>query len=80
MPDAPAHAGVRRTEVAAQVAEARGGEQRVARGVRRDVGVGVALEARRLVWPVQSGQVEGCALDESVHVGTDADSWGTWGL
>ena len=72
--------GVRRTEVAAQVAEARRGQQRVAGGVGGDVGVGVALQALRLVGPVQSGEVEGCAVDETVHVGADADPWGTWGL
>ena len=65
---------VRRTEVAAEVAEAGGREQRVAGGVGRDVGVGVALEALRLVGPGQPGQVHRDAVDQAVDVGADADT------
>ncbi len=65
---------VRRTEVGAEVAQSGGGEQRVARRVGRDVGVGVTLEPLRLVGPVQAGEVERYAVDEAVDVGSDADS------
>ena len=51
-----------------------GGEERVAGGVGRHVGVGVALETLRLVGPGQAGQVEGHARDEAVDVGADADA------
>ena len=71
---------VRRTEVAAQVAEPGGREQRVARGVRRDVRVRVTLEALRLVRPGETGEVQGYAVDESMHVGTDADPVGPGGV
>ncbi len=73
----PGRAGpgrLRRTEVGAEVAQTGRGEQRVARGVGRDVGVGVALEALRLVGPGQPGEVHGYAVDEPVHVGADADT------
>ena len=49
--------GVGRAELAAEVAEPRGRQQRVARGVRGDVAVGVTLEAVVLVGPGQAGQV-----------------------
>ena len=73
-PEAPAHAGSAVPKLRAEVAEPGGREQRVARGVRGDVGVGVALEALRLVGPGQPGQVERDAVDEPVHVGADADA------
>ena len=67
---------VRRTEVRAEVAEPGRREQRVAGGVRGDVGVGVALEALGLVGPGEPGQVHGDAVDEPVDVGADADADG----
>ena len=39
-----------------------------------DVGVGVALEALRLVGPGEAGEVQRDAVDEPVHVGADADA------
>ncbi len=56
-PTAPAHAGSDVPKLLPEVAEAGGGEQRVAGGVGGDVGVGVALEALRLVGPGQPGEV-----------------------
>ena len=73
MPEAPDHAGSDVPKLLPRSPRPGSGEQRVARGVRGDVGVGVALQARGLVGPVQPGQVQGCAVDESVDVGTDAD-------
>ena len=63
-------------EVAAQVAEAGGGQQRVAGGVRGDVGVGVPGQSGGLVGPGQPGQHHRCAVGEPVDVGSDADTEG----
>ena len=49
---------LRRAEVGAQVAQPGRREQRVARGVGGDVGVGVPLETLRLVGPGEPGEVE----------------------
>ena len=64
----------------AEVAEAGGGEERVAGGVRGDVGVGVALEAGGLVGPRQAGEVHRHAGHQPVHVGADADAHAVSGL
>ncbi|GCD90733.1 hypothetical protein NLS1_27390 [Nocardioides sp. LS1] len=42
--------------------------------MRGDVGVGVALEALRLVGPGETSEVEGHAVDQAVYVGADADA------
>ena len=60
-------------EVLPEVAEAGRGEQRVAGGVRDDVGVGVAGQARALALPLQARAPQLAALLEGVDVGADAD-------
>ena len=62
-----------RAELAAEVAEAGGREQRVARSVRGDVAVGVTLEAGVLVRPRQAGEVHRDARREAVDVDAHAD-------
>ena len=64
--------GVGGAELAAEVAEAGGRQQRVAGGVRGDVAVGVTLEAVVLVGPGQPGEVHRHAGREAVHVDADA--------
>ena len=66
--------GVGRAELGAQVAEAGARKQRVAGGVRRDVAVGVTLEAVVLVGPRQPGEVHRDAGGQAVHVDADADA------
>ena len=56
-PDAPGQLGPGGAEVRAEVADAGGREERVAGGVGRDVGVGVAVEPA-LAGPVQAGDPE----------------------
>ena len=62
-------------EVAAQVAEPGGREERVAAGVGGDVPVGVPGQALWLVGEVQAGHVQGYAVHQGVHVGADAGAW-----
>ena len=64
---------LRGPERAAEVSESGGREQRVARGVGGDVGVGVALQALRLVGPGEPGEVHRDPVDQAVDVGADAD-------
>ena len=68
---------VGRAELAAEVAEPGGGQQRVARGVRGDVAVGVTLEAVVLVGPGQAGELHRDARREAVDVDADPDA-GQW--
>ena len=70
-------AGPRRVggaELGAEVAQAGCREQRVARRVRRDVAVGVTLQAVVLVRPGQTGQVHRDAGSQAVDVDADADA------
>ena len=73
-PEAPAHCGSAVPKLRAEVAQPGRREQCVARGMGRDIGVGVTLEALRLVGPGEPGQVERDAVDEPVDVGADADA------
>ena len=71
-PEAPAHAGSAVPKFEPEVAEAGRREQRVAHRVGGDVGVGVPLEALRLVGPGEAGEVQRDAVGETVHVDADA--------
>ena len=71
--------GVGRAELAAEVAEAGGGEQRVARSVRGDVAVGVTLEAVVLLRPGQAGEMHRYARREAMDVDAHADA-GQWNV
>ena len=66
--------GVGGAELAAEVAEPGGREQRVARGVGRDVAVGVTLQAVVLLGPGEAGEVHRHARRQAVHVDADADA------
>ena len=66
--------GVGRAELAAEVAEPGGRQQRVAGSVRGDVAVGVTLEAVVLVGPGQAGEVHRDARREAVDVDAHADA------
>ena len=74
VPAAPAQAGSLVPKCGAEVAEPGGAQQGVAERVRGDVRVGVALEARGLVGPGQSGEVHRDPRDQPVDVGADADA------
>ncbi len=77
MPAAPAHSGSAVPNVLPRSPRPGGGEQCVAGGVRGDVGVGVTLEALRLVRPVQAGQPQRSPRHEAMDVGADADPYGS---
>ena len=69
--------GVVRAELVAEVAETRGGQQRVARGVGRDVSVGMTCQAVVLLGPGQPGEAHRHTGRQAVHVDPDSDAgWG----
>src|SRR5262249_13671129 len=66
--------GLGRAEVAPEVAESGGRQERVAHGVRAHVAVGVSGQPLGLVGPVESAEVEGYPLGEAVDVDADTRS------